>query len=130
MIYVSHREFNRIKDIFDNCGISLTTETHGSNREPIDYVNWYFKSTDESEQPKVGCFKYNSKYKLFGITEEGYGDDRNKEYYIYDFGEYMLYLFGKEPPRKRERSRNLKFLKDMKDKKENSNGSGCDGISW
>ena len=125
MIYVSHREFNRIKDIFDNCGLPLITEMHGSNREPIDCIDWYFKSANESEQPKVGYFKYNNKYKLFSVMEEGYGDSRSNKYYIHDFGEYMLYIFGKESPRERPQS-----LKPLKDKKENSNGSRCDGISW
>ena len=81
----------------------------------------------EKQHEKSRYFKYNSKYQLFGISEEGYGEDACKKYYVFEFGEYMLYIFGQAPVRERDSSA---VPVKSKESKENSNGSGCDGINW
>lgn len=128
MKFVSHREFNRIKEIFENCGVPLLIEKHGSNREPISCVSWYFKSENESLYDKSRYFKYNSKYQLFGISEEGYGEDARKEYYVFEFGEYMLYIFGQAPVRERDSS--AVPVKSKENKEMPTNGTRYDGINW
>ena len=128
MKYVSHREFNRIKEIFENCGVPLLVEKHSSSREPISGVSWYFKSEDESLYEKSRYFKYNTKYKLFGISEEGYGEDTRKEYYVFDFCEYMLYIFGKAPVRERDNSTTL--VKSKENKEAPTNGIRHEGFCW
>ena len=70
MKFVSHREFNRIKEIFENCGVPLLVEKHGSNREPISCVSWYFKSENESLYEKSRYFKYNTKYQLLVLAKK------------------------------------------------------------
>lgn len=103
---VSHREFNRVKEQFDSswiCGRTQNDSKRYGRKDIGKSIFWYLNIE--------GDYRIN----LFGITEEwDYKTQKMaKTYWVYP-----------------EAYRTIQIIKLVNNTKENSNGSGCDGISW